>query len=142
MPVSSPMPVLRAAVQRAVRQLDIDGVPDLELIRTRNPEHGDYSSSVAMKLARPLRRAPAQIAEALAGRLGDLRAAGVEPAAGRAPSQRGAGERVNDEFASINPTGPLHIGHGRGVVLGDTLCRLLEFTRHDGAREDVVNDRR
>jgi arginyl-tRNA synthetase len=52
----------------------------------------------------------------------------------------GAGERVNVEFASINPTGPLHIGHGRGVILGDVLCRLLEFTAHDVAREYYVND--
>jgi arginyl-tRNA synthetase len=158
------MPVLRAAVQRAVRELGTDEVPDLELLRTRNPQHGDYSSSVAMKLARPLRRAPAQIAEDVAGHLGGLREATVEPVGGYlnfrlrpewlrdlAPhaaadeaygaSQLGGGERVNVEFASINPTGPLHIGHGRGVVLGDTLCRLLEFTGHDVAREYYVNDR-
>jgi arginyl-tRNA synthetase len=157
------MPVLRAAVEHAVRELDVEEVPDLELLRARNPQHGDYSSSVAMKLARPLRRAPAQIAEDLAGRLDGLREASVEPVGGylnfrlrpewlRAliahaaadeaygASQLGAGQRVNVEFASINPTGPLHIGHGRGVILGDTLSRLLEFTGHDVAREYYVND--
>jgi len=44
------------------------------------------------------------------------------------------------EFASVNPTGPLHIGHGRGVILGDALCRLLSFTGHSVQREYYVND--
>ena len=55
-------------------------------------------------------------------------------------SQLGAGEKVQVEFVSVNPTGPLHIGHGRGAILGDTLCRLLEFTGHEVVREYYVND--
>jgi arginyl-tRNA synthetase len=52
----------------------------------------------------------------------------------------GRGERVQVEFGSINPTGPLHIGHGRGVILGDSMSRLLEFTGHGVSREYYVND--
>jgi arginyl-tRNA synthetase len=51
----------------------------------------------------------------------------------------GRGERLQVEFASINPTGPLHIGHGRGAILGDAICRVLEFTGHDVHREYYVN---
>jgi arginyl-tRNA synthetase len=161
--VRPPLPVLQAAVERAVRDLGADEVPDLELVRARSPRHGDYSSSVAMKLARQLHRPPALIAQDLAAHLDGLDEAAAEPDGGYlnfrlrprwlrelvahaaadeayGASQMGAGERVNVEFASINPTGPLHIGHGRGVILGDVLCRLLEFTAHDVAREYYVND--
>jgi arginyl-tRNA synthetase len=51
----------------------------------------------------------------------------------------GHGERLQVEFASINPTGPMHIGHGRGAILGDSICRVLEFTGHDVQREYYVN---
>ena len=56
MPVSPPMPVLREAIERAVRDLGASEVPELELVRARSSRHGDYSSSVAMKLARQLER--------------------------------------------------------------------------------------
>src|SRR6266540_1149397 len=52
----------------------------------------------------------------------------------------GHGEKVQVEFASVNPTGPLHIGHGRGVILGDAVARVLAFTGHDVKREYYVND--
>jgi arginyl-tRNA synthetase len=58
---------------------------------------------------------------------------------GYGASRIGQGERVQVEFASINPTGPLHIGHGRGTILGDSICRLLEFAGHDVQREYYVN---
>jgi arginyl-tRNA synthetase len=59
---------------------------------------------------------------------------------GYGASDLGRGEHVQVEFGSINPTGPLHIGHGRGVVLGDSMSRLLEFTGHGVSREYYVND--
>jgi arginyl-tRNA synthetase len=153
---------LAAALEEAVRGLGVEEVPDLELGRARNPAHGDYSSSVAMKLARALRQPPPAIAARLAERL-DLEEATVEvagaylnfrfrsgwlhrvlQAAAAAPrygaSELGRGEKVQVEFASVNPTGPLHIGHGRGVILGDALSRLLEFTGHRVQREYYVND--
>lgn len=161
--MTPPLPALRVALEAAVRDLGVEEVPELELARARNARHGDYSSSVPMKLARPLRRAPAQIAEELADRLDAVPEASVEPVGGYlnfhlrpqwlrelvsqasadeayGASQLGLGQQVNVEFASINPTGPLHIGHGRGAILGDALCRLLEFTGHVVAREYYVND--
>jgi arginyl-tRNA synthetase len=55
-------------------------------------------------------------------------------------SAMGAGQRVLVEFVSANPTGPLHLGHGRGAALGDTLCRILDFTGHEVVREFYIND--
>ena len=160
--LAHPKPRLAAALQAAVRGLGVDEVPDLELQRARNTAHGDYASPVAMKLARVLRRPPPEIAAEIAGRLEVeevtaeavagyvnfrfrldwlrelVRAVAAEPAYGS--SDLGGGERVQVEFGSINPTGPLHIGHGRGIVLGDSLCRLLAFTGHEVQREYYVND--
>jgi arginyl-tRNA synthetase len=68
--------------------------------------------------------------------LGDILALGADY--GR--SAAAAGQKVLVEFVSANPTGPLHLGHGRGAALGDTLCRILEFTGHEVVREFYVND--
>lgn len=153
---------IQAALVAAVRALGVDGeIPDLELGRTKSPELGDYATSAPQKLARALRRAPDAIAtqlvetitlpdgsaavEAVRGyvnfRLTDdfLRrlVSRVEPRYGS--QDIGHGERLQVEFGSINPTGPLHIGHGRGVTLGDSIARLLEFTNHSVHREYYVN---
>ncbi|HEX6548320.1 MAG TPA: arginine--tRNA ligase [Candidatus Dormibacteraeota bacterium] len=156
---------LEAALEGAVRKLGVAEVPDLELYRTKNRLHGDYASGAGLKLARVLRRPPVLIAEELAGELSDLAEAEVQAAGGYVNfrlrenwlrelvgevaaagpdyggSDLGNGERVQVEFASVNPTGPLHIGHGRGVVLGDALSRVLEFTGHAVQREYYVNDK-
>ena len=153
---------IEAALVEAVRAVGVDGeIPDLELGRTRSPELGDYASSAPQKLARVLRQPPDAIAarlaetivipdgaatvEAVKGyvnfRLTDdfLRqlVARIEPRYGS--QDIGHGERLQVEFGSINPTGPLHIGHGRGVTLGDSIARLLEFTNHAVHREYYVN---
>lgn len=162
--MSLPLASLRGALEAGVRDLgvDADELPDLELIRARNGAFGDYQSPVAMKLARALRQSPAQIARRLAARLEVpeatvevtgaylnfrlrpqwLRALIAHAAADEAygSSRIGDGERVQVEFVSVNPTGPLHIGHGRGAILGDSLCRLLDFTGFDVQREYYVND--
>jgi len=157
------LPQLEEALLRAVRSLGVEEVPDLELQRARNPRNGDYASPVAMKLARELRQPPPQIASRLAKQIGELPEAEVEVAGPYlnfrlrtdwlhrlatvsalderyGSSELGRGERVQVEFGSINPTGPLHVGHGRGVVLGDSLSRILEFTGHSVQREYYVND--
>jgi arginyl-tRNA synthetase len=151
----------------AVRSLGVEGdLPDLELGRAKGADHGDYASPAGLKLAKTLRQAPPQIASRLAGAIAvsdgavaveavggyvnfrlsqqwlqqlvaDVAAQGV----GYGAADIGHGERLQVEFASINPTGPLHIGHGRGTILGDAICRLLEFTRHVVHREYYVNDR-
>ena len=146
-----------------------DGVPPfVEIDRPANPDHGDYASNIALKLARPLKRPPLSIAEALASQItgrdaqavaaataappGFLnlrlapeyvehavdaaRAAG--PAFGRVPAERT--ERLNVEFVSANPTGPLTIGNARGAFAGDLLSRVLEAVGHDVTREYYFND--
>jgi arginyl-tRNA synthetase len=152
------------ALVAAARALGVDGeVPDLELGRAKLPEHGDFASSAGLKLARVLRQPPPEIArrlaesivvpdgaasaEAVGGyvnfRLRDAWLQGLIGQVAETPHYGaralGHNERVQVEFASINPTGPLHIGHGRGTILGDSVCRLLEFTGHDVQREYYVN---
>ncbi len=132
----------------------------------RDPAHGDMATNAAMVLARPARMAPREIAEALAR---ELRHAGpivsaevagpgflnlrlenaawfaVLPAvlaSGRdfGRSGLGAGRRVNVEFVSANPTGPMHVGHVRGAVFGDALAGLLDFAGFAVTREYYIND--
>jgi len=132
----------------------------------RDAAHGDMATNAAMVLAKPAGLSPRVIAEALAERLADdprvtraevagpgflnlrlapvvwqgvVRAALAEGADyGR--STLGQGARVNVEFVSANPTGPMHVGHVRGAVFGDALARLLAFTGHDVTREYYIND--
>jgi arginyl-tRNA synthetase len=151
------------------RALDALGVSDVSipLERPRDPTHGDLATTVALSLAKPLKRAPRAIAEdivdhleAPAGLLAEVTIAGpgfinfrfAGSALGQALAQildegdrygrsaTGAGIKVNVEFVSANPTGPLHVGHGRGAVLGDAIASLLEATGHEVAREFYVND--
>jgi arginyl-tRNA synthetase len=142
-------------------------VPEIQLDVPANPEHGDFATNLAMLLARAERKAPRQVAEALVAALGDggglwrrLEIAGpgfinftLVPLAWFREldtilrkdrqfgcSAAGAGHRVQVEFVSANPTGPLHIGHGRGAAVGDTLCRLLAATGWAVTREFYYND--
>jgi len=154
------------ALERAAREVGVEGeLPDLELTRTRNAAHGDFASSAGLKLARVLRRKPDQIAEELVAAIrlpggeADATAAGgyvnfrlraewlqrlVAEVVAMGPrygsSDLGRGERVQVEYLSTNPTGPLHIGHGRGAILGDSLASLLQFTGHSVWREYYIND--
>jgi arginyl-tRNA synthetase len=145
------------------------GAADLEftLERPRDATHGDLSTNLAMQLARRERGNPRAIAEQVLAAL-DLAAAGVAtaeiagpgfinfrlaagtlaadharilsegPAYGR--SRTGVGTRINVEYVSANPTGPLHVGHGRGAAQGDAIAALLEWTGHDVTREFYIND--
>ena len=153
---------IKDALLEAVRKVGVDGeVPDLELGRAKVPEHGDYASSAGLKLARVLRQDPKGIATRLAETIEVAEGAATAEASGGYVNFRltddwlrglvgrvrpgygardiGHGERLQVEFGSVNPTGPLHIGHGRGVTLGDSICRLLEFTGHAVQREYYVN---
>ena len=132
----------------------------------RDAAHGDMATNAAMVLAKPAGLQPRAIAEKLAARLGaddrittaevagpgflNLRLAptiwqGVVKAAlaeGRdfGRSEMGKGVKVNVEFVSANPTGPMHVGHTRGAVFGDALAALLDFAGHDVTREYYIND--
>ncbi|TLM66078.1 MAG: arginine--tRNA ligase [Deltaproteobacteria bacterium] len=160
---------LQAALQEcyATGTLASGAAPEVQLEVPGNPDHGDFATNLAMMLAKPERKAPRQVAEALVTALGDggglwrrLEIAGpgfinftLAPLAwfgtldeilrrdavfGSATT--GAGRKVQVEFVSANPTGPLHIGHGRGAAVGDTLCRLLAATGWDVTREFYYND--
>ena len=132
----------------------------------RDPAHGDMATNAAMVLAKPAGMAPRAIAEALAARLvADPRVVMAEPAgpgflnlrlgaavwqgvvaaaltagADFGRSDLGQGARVNIEFVSANPTGPMHVGHVRGAVFGDALARLLAFSGWQVTREYYIND--
>ncbi len=131
----------------------------------RDPAHGDMATNAAMVLAKPAGMKPRDIAEKLAARLTDDRITSAEVAGpgflnlrlgasvwheviGRAigagadygRSAMGAGQKVNVEFVSANPTGPMHVGHVRGAVFGDALANLLAFSGHEVTREYYIND--
>ena len=132
----------------------------------RDAAHGDMATNAAMVLAKPAGQPPRAIAEKLAARLqgrGGITSAEVAGpgflnlrlapeswqgvvrsalAEGRAfgRSDLGRGRKVNVEFVSANPTGPMHVGHTRGAVFGDALASLLDFAGHEVTREYYIND--
>ncbi|HET6312117.1 MAG TPA: arginine--tRNA ligase [Candidatus Nitrosotalea sp.] len=156
---------IEGALAKAVRDLGVGGeLPDLELGRAKVADRGDYASSAGMKLARVLKQPPQEIAKRIAETITIPDEAATVEAVGGYINFRltpqwlqglvaqvtstgrgygaldiGRGERLQVEFASINPTGPLHIGNGRGAILGDAICRVLEFTGHAVHREYYVN---
>src|SRR6202167_3415703 len=138
----------------------------ITLERTRDAGHGDYASSIALKLARSARKPPREIAAAIVAALpasafiarAEVGGAGfinlylaqdahtlvltevLERGAlfGKVPA--GHGEKILLEFVSANPTGPLHVGHGRQAAYGATLANLLRAVGHEVAREYYIND--
>jgi arginyl-tRNA synthetase len=141
-------------------------LPAIGLERPAQPEHGDWASNAAMQLAPLARSSPIRIAEALvahldqppsiasievaapgflnirldprwvAGQVGPILEAGAEYGRGTAEDPR----RINVEFVSANPTGPLTVGNARGAFVGDVLSRVLEAAGHDVTREYYFND--
>lgn len=162
-----PVDQLRDEIARALQEMGVDPPEEITLERPRNPEHGDFASNVALTLARPLRRPPRQVAEELVERL-DLGRAGVSAAEVAGPgfinfrlvedylleglrrivgapdefgrSDVGANRPVMVEFVSANPTGPLHVGHGRQAALGDAVAELLAWAGWKAFREFYYND--
>jgi arginyl-tRNA synthetase len=132
----------------------------------RDPSHGDMASNAAMVLAKDAGKKPRELAEAIVERLraddlvakADIAGPGfinftLKPSAwiaelrtvlaqgkGYGASGIGRGEKINVEYVSANPTGPMHVGHGRGAVFGDALASLLAFAGFDVTREYYVND--
>lgn len=146
---------------------DRDAPPEFALETSRSADHGDFACNAAMLLARRLKQPPRAIAEQIVERLGDadglaarVEVAGpgfinvwlagarwqdllrrvLEAGAAYGRSEVGAGRRVQVEFVSANPTGPLTLGHGRQAVLGDAIARLLAATGHDVTREYYFNN--
>jgi len=143
--------------------------PDLSRIAVEPPRdasHGDIASNVAMVLAKPLGTNPRALAETIAAELrrdGDVAAAEVAgpgfvnlrladgfwhallrqvlaEAGSFGRSAIGGGRKVNVEYVSANPTGPMHVGHCRGAVVGDALANLLAFAGYDVTKEYYIND--
>ncbi|MBM0234605.1 arginine--tRNA ligase [Micromonospora sp. STR1_7] len=149
------------------RGLDRAALPERTVVeRPRNPEHGDYASTLALQLSKRVGVPPRELAAALADELGrapgvksveiagpgflnirlDAAAAGqlarviVEAGAEYGRSDRLAGEKINLEFVSANPTGPVHIGGVRWAAVGDALSRLLRATGAQVGTEYYFND--
>ena len=159
--------LLRAELTRAARSLGAPEPIDPVLERPRDPAFGDWATNLAMVLAKPLRSKPRDLAQSIVERL-DFSRAGVKSAEIAGPgfinfrvdtnvvarglaallaadesyghSDVGGGAPVNVEFVSANPTGPLHVGHGRQAALGDAIAALLEWTGWRVTREFYYND--
>lgn len=147
-------------------QLPEAEITDLSIERPQKAENGDFSCSLAMKLARPMRMNPRAIGEAMVAALPDSEIVGrvwvagpgfvnfsldegwlqsqvdrvIEQDEAFGNSDLGGGESVQVEFVSVNPTGPVHVGHARGAVLGSALANALEAAGCDVQREYYVND--
>jgi arginyl-tRNA synthetase len=157
---------LRTELARVAERLGHAGA-EFVLERPRDAGHGDLATNLAMVLARRERSNPRAVAArvleeldlpaALASRtevagpgfinfwlaadeLAESHAAILRAGSDYGRSHSGAGLKVNVEFVSANPTGPLHVGHGRGAALGDAIASLLEWTGHTVSREFYIND--
>jgi arginyl-tRNA synthetase len=141
-------------------------IPEVVIERPQNPEHGDYASSVSLKLARAVGGSPLTIASEIASLItpsAEIAGIAVAPpgfinftlnndwltrqvdsileygdACGNI--KLGQGRRVQIEFVSVNPTGPLHVGHGRGAILGSTLANVLTSAGYKVEKEYYIND--
>jgi arginyl-tRNA synthetase len=147
--------------------LKVGSVPDIQVEIPSNPQHGDFSTNVAMMMSRIEKKAPRQIAEILVAELGQhndfwrkIEIAGpgfinftltpecwyqvldqvVREGAAYGRSEIGREHKVQVEFVSANPTGPLHIGHGRGAATGDAVAAVLEAAGFEVEREYYIND--
>lgn len=146
--------------------IELEGEPAFVIERSKNPEHGDYATNVAMLLAKPLRKNPRELAEAIATSLPksqhieNIEIAGpgfinfrLNQACRQSAVRRvlELGERfgwqpedsresVTIEFVSANPNGPLHVGHGRGAAYGASLANIKQAVGHTVQREYYVND--
>ncbi|HXV22215.1 MAG TPA: arginine--tRNA ligase [Desulfuromonadales bacterium] len=160
---------IRGALQACYAAGSLHGglFPEFALEVPAHAEHGDFAANVAMLLARDEKKPPRKIAEAIVAALGagnglwrrvEIAGPGfinffltnrcwygvldevVRQGRDYGRSRVGQGQPVQVEFVSANPTGPLHIGHGRGAAVGDTLCRLLAATGWAVTREFYYND--
>lgn len=160
--------LVRAAISAAQEQGDLPAfeVGDVGLERPNDTSHGDWTSTVALRSAKLAHMKPRDIASAIAkhiegskeidkveiagpgfinfylstGANNEIFRTVIEQGADFGRSDVGHGQKVQVEFVSANPTGPMHVGHGRWVALGDSLCRVLEHTNYQVEREYYIND--
>jgi arginyl-tRNA synthetase len=160
------LPLLRQALAQLLAGSAVPVPEAITLDPTKDSKHGDFATNVAMTLAKPLGMPPRKVAEALvqalpvSATIAKVEIAGpgfinffLAPAAFQAVvaeildagaaygrNKSGAGRKAMVEFVSANPTGPLHVGHGRGAAVGDSLARLLQAAGWDTSREFYYND--
>ena len=165
--MSDGLDALRAELTRAAAALGAPAGTEPLLDRPRDPSFGDWATNLAMVLAKPLGRKPRELAQQIVASI-DRQAAGIASAEIAGPgfinfrldaarvaqgiaaliaaggryghTTSGAGKPVVVEFVSANPTGPLHVGHGRQAALGDAIASLLEWTGWKVSREFYYND--
>ncbi|WIY61248.1 arginine--tRNA ligase [Bacillus arachidis] len=157
---------IKAAVLKAELATE-EQIPNVVLESPKDKTHGDFSTNMAMQLARVAKKAPRMIAEELIANfdkakasiekieiagpgfinfymdnsyLTDLISAIVNAGEAYGETDTGKGEKVQVEFVSANPTGDLHLGHARGAAVGDTLCNVLAKAGYDVSREYYIND--
>ncbi|HKL17547.1 MAG TPA: arginine--tRNA ligase [Halalkalibaculum sp.] len=160
---------LRTIISKSLEQFDLaeEDIPEIQIEKPNQPDHGDAATNVAMMLARPLKNNPRKIAEQIvevldydSKRITSVEIAGpgfinfryaetylydeletiLQQSSSFGKSDSRKGKRVLVEFVSANPTGPLTVGHGRNAVLGDTVARLLEWTGAKVDREYYFNN--
>ena len=159
---------VREALSIAHEAGDLPELADLSFVveRPRDRAHGDWAANTALIAARPAKRSPREVAVSIVEHLPrvphlaaveiagpgfvnftladswylDVLRTAAEGGPDHARRTSGAGERIQVEFVSSNPNGPLHIGHGRGGVLGDVLVAMLEYVGHTVEREYYYND--
>ncbi len=153
-------------LEQALRQVAADSIPLIELEQPKQASHGDFACNVAMQLGKAMKRNPRELAQAVISALpasdllekAEIAGPGfinlfLKPAAWQGVAAQvlargaaygggnvGQGEKVQIEFVSANPTGPLHVGHGRGAAYGASLANLLMLAGYDVQREYYVND--
>jgi arginyl-tRNA synthetase len=160
--------LLAEAISKAQQEgrLPAISLPEIAIERPQNPEHGDYASSISLKLARAAGTNPMNIAKEIAKHIqpsAEIESITVAPPgfinfalknswlAGQVDTilakgndygniELGQNKLIQIEFVSINPTGPLHVGHGRGAVLGSTLCNVMTAAGFDVVKEYYFND--
>ena len=161
---------IKEALQKAILKAELtdsEGMPGIHLESPRDKANGDYATNIAMQLTKLAKKPPRAIAEAILENLettgtdiekieiagpgfmnisirkdylADVVKAVLEQGADYGRSNAGAGEKIQVEFVSANPTGDLHLGHARGASVGDSLCNVLDFAGYDVSREYYIND--
>jgi arginyl-tRNA synthetase len=159
---------LEQALSEAQQKGDLASatLPDVLIEHPQNPEHGDFASGLPLKLARAMKMSPMAVAEMVVAHIeappqvdriwvaepgfinfilrDDWLSREVESVLAASESygdiKLGKGNKVQLEFVSVNPTGPLHVGHGRGAVLGSTLANVLTISGYAVEKEYYIND--
>lgn len=167
-PIQQVKEEMKEVIERSLAAEGLDGFgAEIELEKPKDPEHGDFATNIAMRLAKPAKAAPRMIADRLIQSF-CLEGSCIQKAEAAGPGfinftlrpdwfysvlqliqkegadygkvNIGGGKKVMVEFVSANPTGPMHVGNARGGAIGDVLASVLDFAGYDVTREFYIND--